>query len=91
MNRLTLYIKGKDGRCLRTMDKVRGLCDEVLKSRFEIEVVDLKDSPHLARQLNIFMIPTLVDNTRKPAQRFMGSLENTDRLRQFLNNMAASA
>jgi circadian clock protein KaiB len=81
---LKLYVRGSGGRFLAAIHKLRALCDELLDNGYRLEVVDLKDVPHLAQQLNIFMVPTLVWESPPGPRRFVGSLDNTERLRQFL-------
>jgi circadian clock protein KaiB len=84
---LKLYIRGMTGRFRRVIMDVQQLCDEYLGPRCNLEIVDLQEQPHLAQQLNIFMVPTLIKEVPEPAQRFVGSFDNLERLKKFLSQL----
>lgn len=81
---LKLYIRGMAGKFRKVALDVQRLCDELLGGRARLEIVDLMEEPHLAQELNIFMVPTLIKDAPEKPQRYFGSFENTDRLRRFL-------
>ncbi len=55
------------------------LCEEHLKGRYQIEVIDLLEHPHMARGDQIVAIPTLVIKLPQPVRKIIGDLSNTDR------------
>ena len=81
---LKLYIRGMAGKFRKVALDIQRLCDEMLGGRARLEIVDLQEEPHLAQELNIFMVPTLIKDTSEKPQRYFGSFENTERLRRFL-------
>lgn len=81
---LKLYIRGMAGKFRKVALDVQALCNEMLGQGTRIEIVDLQEEPHLAQELNIFMVPTLIKETPEKPQRYFGSFENVDRLRRFL-------
>ena len=52
----------------------------ILKGRYQIEVIDLLEHPHMARGDQIVAIPTLVVKLPQPVRKIIGDLSNTDRV-----------
>jgi len=77
---LRLYVAGQKPRSLAAIDNLRRICEENLKGRYTIEVIDLLQSPHLARVDQIVAIPTLVKKLPPPLRRIIGDLSNSERV-----------
>jgi circadian clock protein KaiB len=77
---LELYISGNTMRSTRAIINIREVCEEHLKGRYTLEVVDLGRSPELAAQEDIIALPTLVKRMPAPKRQFVGDLSNTMRL-----------
>jgi circadian clock protein KaiB len=56
------------------------LCEAHLAGRYEIEVVDLLETPKLAAGDQIFAVPTLVRKLPPPMKKIIGDLSNEERL-----------
>ena len=59
--KLRLYVAGQTPKSIRAFANLKVLCEEHLKGRYQIEVIDLLEHPHMARGDQIVAIPTLVD------------------------------
>lgn len=77
---LRLYVAGQSPKSLIAFANLKRVCDEYLDSRYEIEIVDLIESPHLAAADEIIAIPTLVRRLPSPIRRLIGDLSDTDRV-----------
>ena len=55
------------------------LCEEHLKGRYQIEVIDLMENPQLARGDQIVAVPTLVRKLPQPVRKIIGDLSNSVR------------
>ncbi|MEA2974328.1 MAG: circadian clock protein KaiB [Actinomycetota bacterium] len=77
---LRLYVAGQSPRSLHALANLKRLCDEYLAGHYEIEVIDLIESPSLARGDDILAIPTLVRRLPEPLRRIIGDLSNTERV-----------
>lgn len=75
---LRLYIAGTSARSTRAIDNIKRLCEEHLKGRYELEVIDIYQQPDLARGHNIVAAPTLIKEVPPPLRRFIGDLSDTD-------------
>ena len=51
-----------------------------MKGRYQIEVIDLRANPQLARGDQIVAIPTLVRRLPRPIRTIIGDLSNSARL-----------
>ena len=77
---LRLYVAGQTSRSLAAIDNLRRICEEDLKGRYTIEVIDLLLTPQLARGDQIVAIPTLVKKLPPPQRRIIGDLSNSERV-----------
>ncbi len=77
---LKLYVAGQTPKSLAAFANLKKICDEHMKSRYRIEVVDLLEHPQLARGDQILAIPTLVRKLPEPVRKIIGDLSNTERV-----------
>jgi circadian clock protein KaiB len=77
--KLRLYVAGRTAKSIRAFANLTALCDEHLKGRYKVEVIDLLDHPDMARGDQIVAIPTLVIKLPLPVRRIIGDLSNTDK------------
>ena len=77
--KLRLYVAGQSSKSIRAIANLKVLCEEHLNGRYQIEVIDLLEKPHMARGDQIVAIPTLVINLPLPVRRIIGDLSKTDR------------
>ena len=76
---LRLYVAGKTARSVAAFENLTRLCDEHLRGKYRIEVVDLLVHPQLAKGDQIVAIPTLVRKIPKPIRKVIGDLSNVER------------
>lgn len=77
---LRLYVAGQTPRSLTAFKNLKDICEEYLKGKYHIEVVDLMENPTLARGDQILAIPTLVRKLPQPIRKIIGDLSNTERV-----------
>ena len=77
---LRLYVAGPTARSLMAIDNLKKICEEHLQGRYVIQVVDLLQTPQLARGDQIVAVPTLVKRLPEPLRRVIGDLSNTERV-----------
>lgn len=75
-----MYVAGQTPKSLRAFANLKRLCEERLKDRYTIEVVDLLVQPRLARDDQILAIPTLVRKLPVPMRKIIGDLSDTERV-----------
>jgi circadian clock protein KaiB len=77
---LRLYVAGQTPRSLSAFKNLKEICEEYLKGKYHIEVIDLMENPTLARGDQILAIPTLVRQLPQPIRKIIGDLSNTERV-----------
>ena len=77
---LRLYVAGQTPRSLTAFKNLKEICEEYLKGKYHIEVVDLMENPTLARGDQILAVPTLVRKLPQPIRKIIGDLSNTERV-----------
>jgi len=56
------------------------ICATHLDKKYQVEVIDLLENPHLAKGDQILAIPTLVRRLPPPLKKIIGDLSNTERV-----------
>lgn len=82
---LRLYLTGSTRRSISATRTVKALCEQYLKGRYELEVVDLYQQPEQAQVAQIIAAPTLIKELPLPLQRLIGDLSNPERVLIALN------
>ena len=78
--KLRLFVAGETPKSIRAFANLKVLCEQRLKGRYQIEVIDLLEHPHMARGDQIVAVPTLEIKLPQSVQRIIGDLSNTDRV-----------
>jgi circadian clock protein KaiB len=77
---LRLYVAGVTPRSTEAILNIKSICEEHLKGRYELEVIDIYQQPVLAKGEQIIAAPTLVKKLPLPLRRFIGSMADVDRI-----------
>ena len=77
---LRLYIAGQTQKSVAAFANLRRICEEHLKGKYRIEVIDLLKNPQLAEGDQIVATPTLIKVLPEPLRRFIGDLSAIDRV-----------
>lgn len=90
---LRLYIIGTSSLSTRAISNIRKICEEHLKGRYELEVMDISQHPMLAKDEQIIAAPTLIKTSPLPLRRFIGDMSQTERIMVGLDlsNMSAKS
>lgn len=77
---LRLYVAGQTVKSVTALANLKKYCEEHLKGRYTIEVIDLLQNPQLAEGDQILAIPTLVRKVPSPIRKIIGDLSNQERV-----------
>ena len=77
---LRLYVAGQTARAITAFANLKKLCEEHVKCKYRIEVIDLLKNPQLAKGDQILAVPTLVRKLPVPVRKIIGDLSNTERV-----------
>lgn len=75
---LRLYVTGTTPASARAIERVQRICEEHLRGRYDLEVVDLYQLPALAKDDQIIATPTLIKVLPAPLRRFIGDLSKVE-------------
>lgn len=84
-HKLTLYIAGKTQKSIKAIGNIMKYCDEHLEDAYTLEIIDLKDNPHLAESEQIIASPTLIKILPLPLRTFIGDLSDKEKVLVGLN------
>lgn len=77
---LRLYIAGPTTISTRALVNIRTICEEHLRERYDLEVVDLSIDPKRAREDNIISLPTLLRIMPASSKRLIGDMSDTQKV-----------
>jgi circadian clock protein KaiB len=82
---LKLYVTGATARSLRAIANIKTVCEQHLKGRYHLEVVDIYRRPELVRKDHIVAVPTLIKMLPVPLRLLVGDLSRTEQVLQGLD------
>ncbi len=77
---LRLYVSGLTPNSQRAIENIRKICNEHLKGRYDLEIIDIFQQPTLAKEGQIIAAPTLIKKLPLPLRKFIGDMSKTERL-----------
>ena len=77
---LRLYISRSTMKSRVALENIERVCEEHLKGRYDLEVIDIHDQANLARDEQIVAVPTLIKRLPPPLQRLVGDMSDLDRV-----------
>src|SRR5512142_2739122 len=77
---LKLYVTGMTPRSMNAVSNIRKICEEHLKGRYELDIIDIYQQPVLAKGEQIIAAPTLIKKLPLPLRKFIGDMSNTERI-----------
>jgi len=77
---LRLYVAGQTPKALTAFGNLKKICEDQLKGKYSIEVIDLMINPQLGKEDQILALPTLVRKLPVPVRKIIGDLSNTERV-----------
>ncbi|MEZ5337173.1 MAG: circadian clock protein KaiB [bacterium] len=78
--KLRLYVTGRTHNSLRAIENLKRVCEEDLRGRYEIEVIDVLEHPKLAENERIMATPTLVKKLPVPVRKIIGDLSDREKV-----------
>ena len=73
---LRLYVSGSTSKSALAVENIKRICEQHLKNRYELEVIDIYQQPNLARDEQIVAVPTLIKRFPPPLRRLIGDMSD---------------
>ena len=77
---LQLYITGATPNSIRALINIKQLCEEHLKGRYSLEIIDVYQQRELAEKEQLIALPLLIKKQPLPEKRIIGDLSNTSKV-----------
>jgi circadian clock protein KaiB len=77
---LRLYVTGMTPRSINAIENIRKICEENLKGRYELEVIDIYQEPEYAKKEQILAAPTLIKKLPLPLRKFIGDMSDKEKI-----------
>ena len=77
---LRLYVAGTSAKSIRAVANIKDICEDSLKDRYDLEVIDIYQQPMLLKAEQIVAAPTLVKKLPPPLRKFIGDMSDAQRL-----------
>lgn len=77
---LRLYVTDQTAKSMAALANLKRICEDHLKGRYHITVIDLLKQPQLARGDQILAVPTVVRRLPSPMRMIVGTLSDTERV-----------
>jgi len=77
---LRLYVTGMTPKSIKAIQNIRKICEENLKGRYELEVIDIYQQPEYAKKEDILAAPTLIKKLPLPLRKFIGDMSNEEKI-----------
>jgi circadian clock protein KaiB len=75
-----LYVSRSTTKSKIAVENIQRVCEEHLKGRYDLQVIDIHDQAGLARDEQIVAVPTLIKRLPLPLQRLVGDMSDLDRV-----------
>ncbi len=77
---LRLYVTGMTAKSKQAVQNIKKICEDHLKDRCELEVIDIYRQPVLAKGDQIVATPTLIKKLPVPIRKFIGDMSGTEKI-----------
>jgi circadian clock protein KaiB len=73
---LRLYISGSTSKSALATENIKRICEQHLKNRYVLEIIDIYQQPNLAREEQIVAVPALIKRFPPPLRKLIGDLSD---------------
>lgn len=77
---LRLYVSRSTLKSKLAVENIHRVCEQHLKSRYHLEVIDIHEQASLARDEQIVAVPTLIKRLPLPLQRLVGDMSDLNKV-----------
>jgi circadian clock protein KaiB len=77
---LRLYVAGTTPQSVKAITNLKRVCEEHLKGRYDLEVIDIYQQPKLAEGEQIVAVPTVIKKLPLPIRKLIGDMSDVDRV-----------
>lgn len=75
-----LFVSGKSSNSAKAIVNIKAICENNLKGKCELEIIDIYENPALAYEEKIIAIPVLIKKFPLPEERIIGDLSDAKKV-----------
>jgi circadian clock protein KaiB len=80
-----LYITGASPNSSRAVANLKSFFEKYLKSRYDLQIIDVYQQPQVAKSVDIIALPLLIKKFPLPERRMIGDMSNIEKMLKSLN------
>jgi circadian clock protein KaiB len=73
---LKLFVSGASPNSVRAIKNLKAICEEHIKSKYVLEIIDVYQNSELARREQIVALPLLIKKFPLPERKLIGDMSN---------------
>ncbi|MBA3829606.1 MAG: circadian clock protein KaiB [Taibaiella sp.] len=77
---LRLFVTGASVNSVRAIANLKSICEEYLKGRYSLEVIDIHQDKANAEKEQIIALPVLIKSTPLPVRRLIGDMSDKEKV-----------
>jgi len=77
---LRLFITGASPNSVRAVTNLKQICEDRLKGRYSLEIIDVYQQPNVAEKEQLVALPLLIKKQPLPERRLIGDLSDTEKV-----------
>jgi circadian clock protein KaiB len=77
---LRLYVSRSTLKSELAIENIKRVCEQHLKGRYDLEVIDINQQANLARDEQIVAVPTLIKRLPLPLRRLVGDMSDLNKV-----------
>ena len=85
---LRLFITGASPNSVKAIENTKHICEEHLKGRYSLEIIDVYQQAELAAKEHIIALPLLVRKKPSPERKMIGDMSHTEKVMRGLGLQA---
>ena len=83
--KLRLFIAGASPNSIRAINNMKTFCEEYLKGRHQLEIIDVYQQPQIATKDQVIALPLLIKSSPLPLKRLIGDMSDTAKVLKGLD------
>jgi circadian clock protein KaiB len=77
---LRLFVTGASPNSTRAVSNLKNICEEYLKNRYELEIIDVYQQPLTAQREQLIALPLLIKKAPGMERRLIGDMSNKQKV-----------
>jgi circadian clock protein KaiB len=73
---LRLFVTGASPNSTRAISNLKNICEEYLRDRYELEIIDVYQQPLIAEREQLIALPLLIKKAPGMERRLIGDMSN---------------